>query len=170
VIVDDHAIMRGGLRMLIELRKGLVVVGEATNRADALALVAREQPDIVLLDLDLHGENSLDFLPELLASAPGARVIVLTGLRDPQMHQCAVRLGALGLVLKEEAIEVLVKAIEKVHAGEVWLDRTMVATVLSQMARPPVAEPADPEAARIALLTVREREIMGVFAYPPSAT
>jgi DNA-binding NarL/FixJ family response regulator len=160
IVIDDHAIMREGLRLLIERRPGLVVVGEAANRAEALMLVAREQPDIILLDLSLRGENGLDFLPELLAAASATRVIVLTGLHDPELHQRAVRLGALGVVLKEQAGELLLKAIEKVQAGEAWLDRTMTAAVLTTLVRPQAPEPVDPEALKVASLTAREREII----------
>jgi two-component system nitrate/nitrite response regulator NarL len=160
IVIDDHALIREGLRLLLERRPGLIVVGEAANRAEALALAAREQPDIILLDLDLGSENGIDFLPELFSAAAAARVIVLTGVRDPELHQRAVRLGALGIVLKEQAGEVLLKAIEKVQAGEVWLDRTMIATILTTLVRPQAPEPVDPEALHVASLTAREREII----------
>jgi DNA-binding NarL/FixJ family response regulator len=160
MLVDDHAIVRMGLRLLIEYCSEMLVVGEAGNRAEALAVAAREQPQIILLDLDLHGESSLDFLPELLDLAEGARVIVLTGLSDPEEHRRAVRLGAMGLVLKDQAAEVLIAAITKVHAGEVWLTPSMVASVLTELTHPPAARLPDPEAARLAALTTREREVV----------
>lgn len=158
LIVDDHAIMREGLRMLIENRPGMVVVGEGANRVDALAAAAREHPDVILLDLDLGGDMVLDCIPELLAASGGARVLILTGVRNPDLHRQAVRQGAMGLVLKEKATEVLLQAIEKVNAGEVWLERVMMASVLDQMRRGP--EQPSPEAARIATLTPREIEVI----------
>src|SRR5262245_18780437 len=105
LIVDDHAVVRTGLRMLLESQPGFIVVGEAANRIDALATAVREQPDIILLDLDLGGENGLDCLAELLTAASMARVLILTGVRDTDMHRRAIRLGAMGLVLKEKAAE-----------------------------------------------------------------
>src|SRR5262245_12321710 len=99
LIVDDHEMVRVGLSLLIEQHAGLQVAGEARNRTEALAIASRERPDIILLDLDLRGENGLDFLPELIDLSGGGRVIVLTGLLDPQEHRKAVRLGAIGLVL-----------------------------------------------------------------------
>jgi two-component system, NarL family, nitrate/nitrite response regulator NarL len=162
MLIEDHAMVRAGLRMLIEGRRGLVVVGEATNQADALALAAREQPDIILLDLDLGAENGLDLLPDLLATASQARVVILTGVRDGNEHRQAIRQGAMGLVLKEQAPDVLIKAIEKVHAGEVWLDRAMLAHVLSEMVAG-AARPVSAEAARIATLTEREREVSALI-------
>jgi len=160
VIVDDHGVVRAGLRMLIESRPGLTVVGEAGNGSEALAVVAHTQPDIIVLDLDLGGENGLDHFPELRAAASAARVLVLTGVRDPELHRQAVRLGAMGLVLKEKAADMLLQAIEKVHAGEVWLESTMVADVLGALTGTRASQPPDPEAARIAALTEREREIV----------
>ena len=162
LLVDDHVIVRAGLRMLIENHKGMVVVGEAGNRTDALSIAARDKPTIILLDLDMGKESGLDFLRELLDSSSGARVVMLTGVRDPDAHRRAVHLGAMGLVLKDKAAEVLIKAIEKVHAGEVWLDRSLTASVLSEMSNASQRRKEDPEADKIRALTSREREIVGL--------
>jgi two-component system, NarL family, nitrate/nitrite response regulator NarL len=160
LLIDDHVIFRAGLRMLIENHKGMVVVGEAGTRIDALAIAAREKPQVILLDLDMGNESGLDFLRELLDAAAGARVVMLTGVRDPEAHRRAVLLGAMGLVLKDKAAEVLIKAIEKVHAGEVWLDRSLTASVLSEMSQASELRRADPDAKRLSSLTHREREIV----------
>src|SRR5262245_51493849 len=96
LLIDDHVVMRMGLRMLSEPQPGLSVVGEATDRDAAILSAAREQPDIILLDLDLGGDSGLDILSELRSVAKGARVIVLTGIRNPAEHRQAVRLGATG--------------------------------------------------------------------------
>jgi two-component system nitrate/nitrite response regulator NarL len=149
--------------MLIENHAGLNVAGEAGNGSDALTVAAREQPDIILLDLDLNGTNGLDLIPDLLAAAKHARVIILTGVHDPETHQRAVRLGAMGLVLKEKAAEVVIKAIEKVHAGEIWLDRSTIGNMLAQMSQANAVRKSDPEAAKIAALTEREREIISLI-------
>jgi two-component system, NarL family, nitrate/nitrite response regulator NarL len=161
LLIEDHAVVRAGLRMLIESRIGLAVVGEAANHAAALALAAREQPDIILLDLDLGAERGLDLLPSLRATASQAQVVVLTGVRDVEEHRRAIRQGVMGLVLKEQAPDVLLKAIEKVHAGEIWFDRAMLASVLSEMVLGG-ARPANAEATRIAMLTEREREVIAL--------
>jgi two-component system, NarL family, nitrate/nitrite response regulator NarL len=163
VIVDDHGVVRAGLRMLIESRPGTTVVGEASNGHEALAVVARTQPDIIVLDLDLGGENGVDCLPRLRLAASTARVLILTGVRDPDLHRQAVRLGAMGLVLKEKAAAVLLQAIEKVHAGEVWLEPTMIANVLGEMTGTRASQLTDPEAAKIAVLTEREREVVALI-------
>jgi two-component system nitrate/nitrite response regulator NarL len=163
LLIDDHAVVRSGLKMIIESKPGLKVVGEASNRADALAIAAREQPDIILLDLDLNGVSGLDFLAELFTTTRDARVIILTGVYDPDAHRRAMHLGAMGLVLKEKAAEVVIKAIEKVHAGEVWFDRVMMGHMISQLSRAALTPKSKPEAQRIASLTEREREITALI-------
>lgn len=159
LLVDDHAIIRSGLKMLIESQPGLRIVGEASDRAGAIAIAARERPDLVLLDLDLGAESGIDLIPHLRTATPQARILVLTGLRDPEIHRNALRLGAMGIVQKEMAGEVLLKAIQKVHAGEAWLDRSSIANLLSEIADVDSARP-DPEVARIAALSPREREVI----------
>jgi DNA-binding NarL/FixJ family response regulator len=159
LLVDDHAIIRSGLKMLIESQSGLRIVGEASDRAGALAIASRERPDLVLLDLDLGSESGIDLIPYLRSAAPQARILVLTGLRDTEVHRNALRLGAMGIVQKEMAGEVLLKAIQKVHAGEAWLDRSSIANLLSEIADVDSSRP-DPEVARIAALSPREREVI----------
>jgi DNA-binding NarL/FixJ family response regulator len=165
LLVDDHELVRTGLRIALERHAHLMVVGEAANPAHALAIAAHERPDIILLDLDLSGVSSLDFLPELLTAADGGRAILVTGVRTPEEHYRAVQLGAMGLVRKEQAADVLVQAIEKVHAGEVWLEASMVVRVLAEISgqRGAATQPANPEAAKIARLTAREREVIGLI-------
>jgi DNA-binding NarL/FixJ family response regulator len=165
LIVDDHELVRTGLRIALERHQHLKIVVEAGNRADALASAAREQPDIILLDLDLAGASSIDFLPDLVAAANGGRVILVTGVRAPEEHYRAVQLGAMGMVRKEQGAEVLVQAIEKVHAGEIWLEPALVARALAEISgqHSARAQPADPEAAKIGRLTPREREVIGLI-------
>jgi two-component system, NarL family, nitrate/nitrite response regulator NarL len=162
LIVDDHTLVRAGLRTMIETDIGLKVVGEASNREEALE-GARKRPDIILLDINLDGQTSLDFLPELLAAAKGSKVLIVTGVSDPQIHDHAVRLGATGIVHKVEDPVVLFAAIRKVHTGEVWLPGSMIARVLGSLTRPQDARSDDPEEVRIALLTAREREVIALI-------
>jgi two-component system nitrate/nitrite response regulator NarL len=163
LLVDDHSVVRAGLRMLIESRPGLAVVGEAATTSDAVAAAGREQPDLILLDLDLGGDSGLDILPELFATAKQARVLLLTGVRDPEEHHRAIRLGAMGVVLKEKAAEDLLKAIEKVHAGEVWLDGALMARVLGRSLPGGDTAAINPEVAKISTLTEREREVIALI-------
>jgi DNA-binding NarL/FixJ family response regulator len=164
LIVDDHAVMRMGLRALFEGQPDLLVVGEAATGAEAVAAASCGQPDLIVLDLDLGGENGSDSIPALRAAAPGARVLILTGVRDPALSRQAMRHGAIGLVRKEQAATVLLQAIRKVHAGEVWLERTMLAHVLTELQRASAAPARGPEAAKLATLRPRERDIIALVS------
>ena len=158
-IIDDHAIVRAGLGMVIQKDARLQIVGEAGSQADALAAIATTQPDVILLDIDLGAENGLDFIPALHAAASQARIIVLTGMRDPELHRRAVSLGALGVVNKENAPDVVRQAIHRVHEGEAWLDPKLTATLLSQLTGAN-RKKEDPEAVKIATLSKRELEVI----------
>jgi DNA-binding NarL/FixJ family response regulator len=162
LLVDDHAVVRAGLRMIIQSRPGMQIVGEAGNRQDALALAASESPDIILLDLDLGGESGMALIADLKAAATDARVIILTGLRDTEAHRQAVLAGAMGIVKKEKAAEVLISAIERVCAGDAWLDPSLVAGVLTEMTGAGKTRKNDPETEKIATLTNREREVISL--------
>ena len=133
LLVDDHKSILWGLTKLIDgERPRMEVVGAASNRAEAFALAAEKQPDVILLDVDLGEDGStLDFLPDLLRESD-ARVLMLTGVRVSDVHDRAVELGAKGVVLKDESVEVIVKAVEKVYAGEYWLDRAATGRVLER--------------------------------------
>ena len=137
------------------------VLGTASDIAEALAILEREQPDVILLDIDLSGVNSLDSMP-LLCNATSAMVLILTGMRDAEIHERAVLAGARGVVQKEASAEMILKAIKKVYEGEIWLDRATTARVFSKLLDHSNNQ-VSPEAAKIATLTSREREIINVM-------
>ena len=161
-IVEDHTLAREGLRMLIESQADMEIAAEAGTVEEALAAVrGGEKPDVVLLDLDLGGINIVERIPEILEASEGTRVLVLTGIREPELHLRALRLGALGLVLKDQAGQTVLKAIRKVHAGEAWIDRSMTANLLVDVSTAEAKRAR--EAAKIATLSHREREIVAVL-------
>jgi two-component system, NarL family, nitrate/nitrite response regulator NarL len=159
LLVDDHALFLAGVRSLIQSDPGVTIVGEATNKDEALKGAA-EQPDLILLDLDLGDQLSLDFLPELLQISEKSRVLIMTGLTDPELHLRAVRLGAAGVVSKVAKADSFLMAIRKVHSGEAWLNRSMVAAVVTDFAQRRKQRKPDPEEAKIASLTARELEVI----------
>lgn len=161
MIVDDHKSIVWGLQRLIEsAQPRMVVVGTANSCAEMLATVGEAQPDIILLDLDLNGENSADALPDLQRLSRG-QVLILTGGRDPDIQQAAIMNGARGVIGKDETAEVLLLAIERVHAGEVWINRMVMGKILGAMAAGGSKNAsANPEAVKIASLTQRERDIV----------
>jgi len=163
MMVDRHKLVRQGVRMLIAGNPVFQVVAEADNGADSLLLAEREQPDVILLGLDLGTEKGLDILPGLLATSK-SRVLVLTHVEDPEEHRKAMILGAMGVVQKDVGVEVLFKAIEKVHAGEIWYDRSKMGSVLRDMIQNGNGKKADPLAVQIATLTPREHEVIALVS------
>lgn len=162
LLIDDHAVMRAGLRLLLSSEPGFVVVGEAADRDETLELIGREHPDIILLDLLLEDDNSLNFLPEIVNSAANSRVLVLTGAGDPELHRRALLSGAAGLVRKEQAARILVRAIQAVHAGEIWFERAIMADALLSVSNSGEVV-STPAADKIARLTAREREVIALI-------
>ena len=163
LIIDDQLVVREGLRMLIDNHPGMRVAAMASTGAEGLELIGKESFDLVILNLELGGQSALPFVAQLREAADTARVLVLTGMRDSETHQKAVRLGAMGVVLKEDAADRLIKAIEKVFLGEVWLDRVALGTLLWQMSSRD-KEALDPQMKKIASLTDRERQVIVLIA------
>jgi DNA-binding NarL/FixJ family response regulator len=164
LLIDDHRSILWGLERLIESgRPAMQVVGTATNCADALKLIDTAAPDLILLDIGLGTENGVDEIPNLLARSH-AKILVLTGLRDESLHDKAVLAGASGVVEKEAPAETILAAIEKVHEGQLWLDRVATGRIFLEFARENAAQAVDPERAKIASLTEREREIVAIAA------
>jgi DNA-binding NarL/FixJ family response regulator len=162
-IIDDHAIVRAGLRMLLENSSRMSVLWETQTATAAIADTTLARPDLILLDLDLGVEKGLDYLPQLLERFTQTRILVLTALSDTQQHLAAVASGASGVVVKEQAPEDLLQAVERVNAGEAWLDQPLMTAVMGNLARD-TKEEADPEADKIARLTPRETEIVSLVS------
>lgn len=166
-LVDDHKSLLWGLERLIEGEQpGMQLVGKASRRKELFELLPNARPDIILLDLDLNGESSLDFLDEILRQSQ-AQVLVLTALQDPAVHQRAILAGASGLVLKSESADVILRAIRRVHAGEVWLDRGTTSRLLKTMSAPMAPPCEDSNLSRISRLTPKELEIIQTMALIP---
>lgn len=164
LLVDDHKTMLWGLEKLIESEQPRMrVVGTASDCEGALAQAALLQPDIVLLDLDLGGESALEILPALLANGV-ARAVVLTGTHDQAQLDLAVLRGARGVVGKEAAADCVLQAIAKVHQGELWLEPALLGRVLGALVNPKGGAGHGPETDLNALLTPKERKIVGMIA------
>ncbi len=164
-IAEDHQVTLWGLSRLIEAGgPHLQLVGTATSRSELLAHPEAARADVILLDLDLAGEDAASAMAQLRQRCPG-RVLVLTGSGDIQLHRAAVLQGARGVVHKSEPAPTVLRAIEKVFAGEVWLNRALMGQVLGQLTdtEPVPVRAAHPEAQRIASLTPRERQIVAAL-------
>jgi DNA-binding NarL/FixJ family response regulator len=163
LLVNPHPVVRGGLRMILNSRPGLIVVGETTAPAEAIKTAAREQVDIVLVAEDLT-ERCLDALPLLARACHPAHVIVFAdNLGDVANERAAVRAGVKGLVRKDASFDTLINALEKVQAGEVWLPRVLLAAALSDPARPNGREHTGVAHSGLRSLTRREIEIIALI-------
>ena len=170
MLVDDHRSVLWGLEKLIEgEHPRMDVIGKATTSAEALRMLDDVHPDIILLDLDLGGENGIHAIPALIAKS-NSRVLVLTGSRDSAVHDSAVLAGAMGVVEKGEPAETILKAIHKVHEGEVWLNRVATGRVFQEMSRSKGSASMDPEQKKIATLTPRERQIVAEIGSDAAAS
>lgn len=164
MLVDDHQTMLWGLQRLIDAETPRMrVVGSARTPQEAVEKAGTLVPDVILLDLDLAGANAAEHLPAMLGNGV-SRALVLTGERRQAVLDEAVRAGARGVLGKDAAADVVLKAIEKTHCGELWLDREALARVFSSLVAP--APRPDPLAQRHAALTERERTVIdAIVAY-----
>jgi DNA-binding NarL/FixJ family response regulator len=161
LVVDDHAIVRRGVRALLESQPGWEVCGEAATGRDAVEQVKLLRPDIVVLDLSLPELNGLDATRQILKESPRTQVLVLTMHNSEEMAHQVLRAGARGYVLKSDADQSLVAAVQSLRRGEPFLTPTVTELVLDRYVR---SEAEDfGEAARVEL-TSREREILQLVA------
>ncbi len=157
LIVDDHPVVRRGLRVLLEVQDGIEVAGEAGDGATALALDAELTPDVILLDLKLPGMDGAAVLGELRARDSPARVLVLTSATEPASASLAVRSGAAGVLYKDVDPDALVRAIRSVHDGHLLLAPEAAGSLVR------LAGAAN-AVAGLDALTSREREVLAEIA------
>ena len=164
-IAEDHHITLWGLTRLIDSSPGMEVVGTARSRDALLSNEAAMDADVLLLDLDLAGESTAEALGSLRERCAG-RMLVLTGMDDVEEHRGVVLRGAHGVVHKSEPAETILRAIEKVSAGEIWLNRGLIGDVFHRLTDTGRKEPGrtrDATSEKIASLTRREREIVATM-------
>ncbi len=160
MLVDDHAIVRRGLRSILELEPDISVVAEAGGRSEALHLLDRVHPDVILLDLKLsadHDAEGLELCSEILARRPGSRVVILSTFLDENLLNQSLHRGAKAYVLKEVDLVELVRIIRAVSHGESGFDSRS-----AEMMRSLVVQGGDGPDSE---LTSREREVIGLLAH-----
>ena len=133
LLADDHAVLRAGLRLLIEAQADMTCVGEAGDGVELLAQVERLRPDLVLLDLSMPRLGGLVALPEIRRKAPDARILVLTMHADDEYLRQSLKAGAAGYVLKQAADQELLLAIRAVMRGEVYIHPAMTRSLLGDL-------------------------------------
>ncbi len=157
VLIDDHAVVRAGLRLLLDAQDDLEVVGEAGNAKDAIFRARALKPDVILLDVVMPGESGIQALPQLLHESPETKVLVLSMEDDPVYVREAFAAGASGYVLKEAADEDVVSAVREIAVGGRYVHPTLGARMVAAEAEERAAADADP-------LSEREREVLHLLA------
>jgi DNA-binding NarL/FixJ family response regulator len=157
MLVDDHAIVREGLRALLEEEARVQIVGEASNGDEATEMAARLNPNLVLIDLKMPGMAAPDAIRVIRARNPSTQVLVLTSYVDDEQVQAVLGAGALGYVLKDVAKSELLRAMATVAKGEPWLHAEAQRLIVNRIRRPAQLDPME-------LLTERERSVLKLIA------
>jgi DNA-binding NarL/FixJ family response regulator len=163
VIIDAFTTIRRGIRLILENQPGISVVGDAGASIQGTNIVADQKPDIILLKLNPAGYPGLDEISKLHKTWRLARIILMTTNDNQQSCLLAIREGVLGMVSLLQTPEVLVKAIKKVHAGEVWVEHSMMARLLTMENNPGSIE-VTPELDGIQQISDREREVIQLIS------
>ena len=153
VLADDHAVVRAGLRLLLDAESDFEVVAEAGDVDAARRYVRGHHPDVLVLDLNMPGGSSLEAIPAIREEAPATQVVVLTMQEEPAFARQALAAGAAGYVLKEAADSELVEAVRRASIGEIYLNPTLGARIARE---PPPGPPDD--------LSEREVEVLRLIA------
>ncbi|KIL40816.1 LuxR family transcriptional regulator [Gordoniibacillus kamchatkensis] len=159
LLVDDHAIVRQGLRYYLNTQPDLQVVGEAANGQEAVELAKQLQPDVVLMDLIMPNMNGIEATGVLRELFPDMKVLVLTTFSDKDYVLAAIKAGAAGYLLKDADPERIAEAIRQAHRGLPQLDPAVAGQLMSHL-----AAPAKPDSSAPERLTEREKEVLGLIA------
>ena len=158
LIVDDHAIVRKGIRVLLSTERDLQVIGEAGNGAEAVAQAQALHPDVILMDLVMPKMDGIEATRQISAQQPGMHILVLISFAADDKVFPAIKAGALGYLLKDTGPQELVQAIHQVHRGEPSLEPSIARKVLTELSAPP-QKPSSVEP-----LTQRELDILRLIA------
>jgi len=165
LIVDDHAMVRRGMRDFLDLHDDLEVVGEAADGATALEATATLLPDVVVMDLIMPGLDGIATTTELKVRHPAIEVVAITSFIEEERIAAAIEAGASGFLLKDAEADDLAAAIRSAHGGEVYLDPAVAGIVARRMRSNALGgEARPPAAAGLQRLTSRERDVLGCLA------
>lgn len=156
MVVDDHAVLRGGLKLLIDSQPDMQVVGEAGTLAQAIEVIRKVDPRVVTLDLSMPGPSGVAGVERLRAAAPMARILVLTMHDDPAFVRAAVAMGASGYVVKSSADTELITAIRAVASGKLFIDVGDRMAAQNLLSPRPTGDGTSP----LETLSDREREVL----------
>ena len=158
LIADDHTIVRGGLRSLLEHSDDIEVIAEAVDGVDAVMKSRTLNPDVILIDIEMPRKNGIEAIAEIKQFNPQARVLVLTSFTEDDKVFAAIKAGALGYLLKDSSITLLLSAVRDVARGESALDPLIARKLIRELHRPAALPPSDEP------LTEREVEVLVMVA------
>jgi NarL family two-component system response regulator LiaR len=143
LLADDHAVVRGGIRALLEQEDGIEVMGEAADGEAAIEMTRSLQPDVILLDLIMPQKTGMEAIEEIKLDNPSARILVLTSFADDDKVFAAIKAGAMGYLLKQTTPGELFQAIRDVFNGESSLHPTIARKLIRELNRPTTLPPVD---------------------------
>ncbi len=163
IMIDDHPIVRAGMRSVLDLDEGIHVLAEGGSAVEALALVAEHQPDVLVLDINLPDQSGLEVVRQLQVQVTSTAILALTAHDDPEMIFGLLESGATGYVLKDEALETLANAVSATAGGESWLSPSVASQVVRRAVAKKSPQPEAPTAEGESL-TPREMEVLCLLA------
>lgn len=162
LIVEDHTMVREGLRMMLKLEPGLEVVGEAQNGREAVAMAMELRPDVILMDIAMPGLNGLEATRQLVKALPATRIIILTAHCDDAYVKSAVGSGAAGFLLKQDSTHDVCRAIREVHQGGIHYSTSIAKRFIRMNSQ--TRDRSGKMARKAPLLTSREMEVLQLIA------
>ena len=157
-IIDPHQVAILGITHLVSTKNSMKVCGLATNKKDALSIASNSEADIIILDPHLEDDTGLEIIPTL-QKASKAKIIIYSSNSTSVLNDQAIVLGARGIVLKSESTDNLLLAIEKIHLGELWLNRSATSRILMQIASMNATKELSPQEKRLATLSAKEEKV-----------
>ncbi len=159
VVADDHAVVRAGLRLLLDREHDIRVVAEASDGHEAITVARQSQPDVLLLDISMPRCGGLTALPKIKAASPETRILVLTMHKEEEYARQVLASGGAGYILKESADEIVVAAVRQVHRGQIYVDSALIGALLSDIIPAPISHDPWDE------LSEREQEVITLVAW-----
>lgn len=166
IIVNKHTIFRMGMKLLLDGEPNLKVHDDCGSFEEGIKIIASRKPDIVLLDLNDSIDQALNLLERIANLSPKTNTIVLTNKSDVDLHYKCLKLGANGMIIKENSYETLIEVINKVHQGEIWFDQALMGRMLIELARPQnnhQHDSANDGKNKLESLTSREKEVIALI-------
>lgn len=158
MIIDNHLMVASGLKHMLEETNKFTVCATATNATEALMALESVNPDLIVLEPNMYDVNGFDLIPMLLKKCSG-KVLVVTSLEEFEAHDQAIVSGARGVLKKSEPAEILIKAAEKIHNGELWINREATSRILLQIAQITAKKELSTEDIKLNSLTAKESKV-----------